>query len=222
MSQRYEPVVQEDLNIGTGMTFVGAPGGGELRATQVGLHSVARGQRAYTASWTPGAILTTDKASTTVTVPEATEGDFVLASHDKVLTSDLRITGHVSEYGVVTVVMHNPTGATVTVGAGTVSVIVFPFIGVEAPGGGPVGDPPVAAFDWSGPLTGNPIWDVQFTDTSTGDITSWAWDFGDSIGTSTEQHPIYTYATAGPWMVTLTVTGPGGSDDDTQQVDMNI
>lgn len=200
------------------MTFVGAPGGGELRATQIGLHSVARGQRAYEASWTPGAILTTDKASTTVSVPDAVEGDFVLASHSQMLTSDLRIVGHVSAAGVVTVVMHNPTGATVTVGAGTVSVIVFPFISSPAE----VVDPPVAAFDWSGPITGNPIWDVQFTDTSTGTITGWSWDFGDSIGTSTEQNPLYTYATAGPWTVVLTVTGPGGSDDDTQQVDMNI
>ena len=133
MSQRYEPLVQEDLNIGTAMTFVGAPGGGELRSTQVGLHSVARGQRAYEASWTPGAILTTGKASITVTVPDAATGDLVLASHDQILTSDLRITGHVSAADTVTVVIHNPTGSTVTVGAGTVAVIVFPFIGFAAP-----------------------------------------------------------------------------------------
>lgn len=218
MAQKYERAVQEDLNVGTGATWLGAPGGGEIRSIQVGLHSVARGQRAYAASWTPGAILTTGKVSTTVSVPDAAAGDFVMASHDQMLTSDLRILGHVSAAGVVTVVMHNPTGATVTVGAGTVSVIVFPFLTSAAP----VVDPPVAAFEWSGPITGNPIWDVQFTDTSTGSITSWSWDFGDTIGTSTEQNPIYTYATAGPWMVTLTVTGPGGSDADTQQVDMNI
>lgn len=218
MAQQYERIVQEDLNVGTGRAWLHAPGGGEIRSTQVGLHSVARGQRAYEASWTPGAILTTGKASTTVSVPDAATGDFVLASHDQMLTSDLRILGHVSAAGIVTVVMHNPTGSTVTVGAGTVSVIVFPFISSAAP----VVDPPVASFNWSGPLTGNPIWDVQFTDASTGSITSWSWDFGDGSGTSTEQNPLYTYATAGPWTVVLTVTGPGGSDDDTQQVDMNI
>ena len=81
---------------------------------------------------------------------------------------------------------------------------------------------PVAGFNWSGPITGNPIWDVQFTDASTGLITGWSWDFGDGVGTSTDQSPLYTYATSGPYTVTLTVTGPGGSDDDVQVIDMGI
>ena len=84
MAQKFERLVQEDLNIGTGPTWVTAPGRGELRSTQVGLHSVARGQKAYTADWTPGAIATTSKASTTVAVPDAAVGDFVMASHDQI------------------------------------------------------------------------------------------------------------------------------------------
>ena len=131
MAQVYQRVVQDDLSVGTGAAWVNAPGGGELRSVQVGLHSVARGQRSYEAAWTPGAILTTGKASTTVSVPDAATGDLVLASHDQMLTSDLRITGHVSASGTVTVVIHNPTGATVTVDSGTVSVIVFPTIVVD-------------------------------------------------------------------------------------------
>lgn len=94
----------------------------------------------------------------------------------------------------------------------------FTFTGEVLP---PDADPPVAGFNWSGPITGNPIWDVEFTDTSTGDIDAWYWDFGDGDD-STDQNPVHTYANAGPWTVVLTVTGPGGSDDDTQQVDMNI
>ena len=51
---------------------------------------------------------------------------------------------------------------------------------------------------------------AQFTDTSTAEnttITSWQWDF-DNDGTidSTEQHPQWTYQTAGVYTVTLTVT----------------
>lgn len=223
MSQRYEPLVQEDLNVGTAMTFVGAPGGGELRSTQVGLHSVARGQRAYEASWTPGAILTTGKASTTVSVPDAATGDFVLASHDQMLTSDLRITGHVSAADTVTVVVHNPTGATVTVGAGTVSVVVFPFIGVDTD---PPVDPPVAEFSGE-TIAGGDVGEGvgSFTDESTGGTPpyTYSWDFGDDDpgDTSTDQNPTYTYddsvdpgALSHIFTVTLTITDSLGQIDD--------
>ncbi|EKQ50463.1 MAG: PDK repeat-containing protein, partial [Methanobacterium sp. Maddingley MBC34] len=58
---------------------------------------------------------------------------------------------------------------------------------------------------------------VQFTDTSTGNITSWSWDFnGDGVTDSTEQNPTYTYNTSGTYTVTLTVTGPGGDNNITQ------
>ena len=49
---------------------------------------------------------------------------------------------------------------------------------------------------------------VSFTDESTapsGSIESWDWEFGDG-GTSSEQHPIYSYAQAGSYTVTLSVT----------------
>jgi gliding motility-associated-like protein len=44
---------------------------------------------------------------------------------------------------------------------------------------------------------------VQFTDTSEGNPTSWFWDFGDGIGTSTDQNPTYDYNGVGPYTVTL-------------------
>lgn len=65
---------------------------------------------------------------------------------------------------------------------------------------------PVAAF------TATPtMLTVQFTDTSSGTITSWIWDFGDGSGTSADQNPSHTYATSGTYTVTLTVNGQGGS-----------
>jgi len=57
---------------------------------------------------------------------------------------------------------------------------------------------------------------VQFTDQSTGEITSWFWDFGDGE-TSTEQNPTHTYNSTGYFTVSLTVTGPGGSDTETKE-----
>ncbi|MDD3915450.1 MAG: PKD domain-containing protein, partial [Bacteroidales bacterium] len=52
---------------------------------------------------------------------------------------------------------------------------------------------------------------IQFTDTSGGNPTGWAWDFGDG-NTSTEQNPVHIYTRVGTYPVTLTVTGPFGSD----------
>ncbi len=79
-----------------------------------------------------------------------------------------------------------------------------------------VWEPPGAAFSGT-PTTGGVGLIVSFTDESTGDITSWSWDF-DNDGTpdSTEQHPSYTYGAAGTYTVSLTVTGPGGSDTETK------
>jgi len=60
---------------------------------------------------------------------------------------------------------------------------------------------------------------VQFTDqsTPTGQISTWLWSFGDD-GTSDQQNPSHPYAAIDSYMVTLTVTGPGGSDSRTEQV----
>ena len=75
---------------------------------------------------------------------------------------------------------------------------------------------PAAAFTWapSAPLTGAA---VQFTDTSSGSTSAWAWTFGDG-GTSAAQNPTHDYALPGSYTVTLTVTGPGGTDATTRTV----
>lgn len=51
---------------------------------------------------------------------------------------------------------------------------------------------------------------VSFTNTST-DATSWQWDFDDLTTSTLEDPPPHTYA-PGNYTVTLTVSGPGGSD----------
>lgn len=61
--------------------------------------------------------------------------------------------------------------------------------------------------------------DLQATFTNTSeDATSYSWDFGDGSGTSTEENPIYTYATAGTYTVTLIATNNDGSNEITKQV----
>jgi PKD repeat protein len=50
---------------------------------------------------------------------------------------------------------------------------------------------------------------VAFQDESTGQITSWKWDFGDGTQ-STEQNPIHQYKLPGEYVVVLNVEGPAG------------
>src|SRR6266700_2815635 len=58
---------------------------------------------------------------------------------------------------------------------------------------------------------------VQFTDRSSGNITSWRWNFGDSTPASTERNPTHIYLTAGTFTASLTVTGVSGSTSSKSQ-----
>jgi len=76
---------------------------------------------------------------------------------------------------------------------------------------------PVPAADFSAdPVEGDMPVEVHFTDLSTGNITAWAWDFGDG-GQSAEQNPVHTYSSSGNFTVTLVVTGPGGSTEEVKE-----
>ncbi len=67
------------------------------------------------------------------------------------------------------------------------------------------------------PITGTAPLDVSFTDlsTATSGIDTWSWDFGNG-DTSTSQHPSCSYMSAGRYTVSLTVTGPDGTDPETK------
>jgi PKD repeat protein len=121
--------------------------------------------------------------------------------------------------GSATASIQNPDHTYVTAGSYTVSLTV------TGPGGTDsdtktdyitvTTSAPVAGFA-AAPTSGVAPLAVQFTDSSTGTIDSWSWDFGDGSATSSIQNPAHTYVTAGSYTVSLTVTGPGGSDSDTQ------
>jgi gliding motility-associated-like protein len=64
------------------------------------------------------------------------------------------------------------------------------------------------------PLAGCAPHVVYFTNTSTGNPTSYLWDFGNGF-TSVLQNPSTTYLTAGSYTVTLTVTNASGSNTKT-------
>ncbi len=80
----------------------------------------------------------------------------------------------------------------------------------------------VPAADFTAdPVAGPLPHTVDFTDTSKGNVTSWAWDFGDGE-TSIHQNPSHKYRALGTYSVSLTVAGPGSSDTETKVDYINV
>ena len=75
--------------------------------------------------------------------------------------------------------------------------------------------PPIANFTWLPPLptTADTIHFYDLSNDADGVITNYSWDFGDGIGNSTEQHPIYQYAAKGTYQVVLTILDDDGAED---------
>ena len=138
-------------------------------------------------------------------------------------TSGTSITGGAADTlnNVENVILSGPATGTWTAaidpGAGNYSVgqgfaLVITGNVIEGGGGGP--GAPVANFSGS-PLSGTAPLAVNFTDLSTGTVDTWAWTFGDG-GTSSLENPSHVYASPGTYDVTLTASGPGGSDAETK------
>lgn len=105
---------------------------------------------------------------------------------------------------------------TATNSAGGDTITKSNYISVKSGPQTPTTQPPVAEFTSSAKsVDGSLI--VTFTDTSTGEPTSWLWDFGDG-NTSTEQNPTHTYAESGDYHVTLIVSNSAGTNDSTKEV----
>ena len=93
--------------------------------------------------------------------------------------------------------------------------------GGEDPGTGPSNDSPLASFT-ANPLSGGAPLAVTFTSTST-NATSHEWDFnGDGILDASGVIVSYTYNDAGAYSVSLTATGPGGSNVSTRENYINV
>ncbi len=73
---------------------------------------------------------------------------------------------------------------------------------------------PIASFSYTpaAPTTDDAVIFNDSSGDSDGSIITWAWDFGDG-GTANVQNPTHTFAAAGTYVVTLTVTDDGGASD---------
>ncbi|TET32723.1 MAG: PKD domain-containing protein [Planctomycetota bacterium] len=86
----------------------------------------------------------------------------------------------------------------------------------------PSNDAPVAEFT-ADMTVGTAPHTVQFSDNSTGIIATHAWDLnGNGSIDSTDPNPQWTYPGTGLYTVTLTVTGPGGSDNEVKVDYINV
>lgn len=81
----------------------------------------------------------------------------------------------------------------------------------------PSGPAPILAVFSADPTSGPIPLSVQFINNSTGNITSYAWDFGDGT-TSTDQNPVHIYNDTGTYTISLFVEGPGGTDNETHEI----
>lgn len=73
---------------------------------------------------------------------------------------------------------------------------------------------PVADFTGS-PASGYYPMTVHFSDASVGNVSTYSWNFGDGTYSALKA-PVHTYTWPGTFTVSLTVTGPGGSDTETK------
>ena len=80
-----------------------------------------------------------------------------------------------------------------------------------------IAGPPVAAFSVTQDVGGDPF-TIQVNDMSTGDPTSWDWDFGDGSTASGQSPGPHTYAVEGTYTVSLTVSNASSSDTASQSV----
>ena len=78
----------------------------------------------------------------------------------------------------------------------------------------------VAAFNVSTQSGTANVTNFLFTDQSTGPVTSRSWTFGDGTS-STSTNPAHTYASAGQFTVTLTVTGNGTSSQASKVISVS-
>ncbi len=92
-------------------------------------------------------------------------------------------------------------------GIDSVSTDLWSIIGMEHV------PPPVAGFR-ANMTTGTAPLGVSFASEATGAIGRYDWSFGDG-GTSRASNPAHVYLNPGVYTVSLTVTGPGGSDTKT-------
>lgn len=146
---------------------------------------------------------TTGTAPLTVSFTNQSQGDFMTCFWnfgDSNSSSNCNPTHTYQNAGTYSV--------SLTVGGlgGTDTEVKTGYITVTTPGG------PITAAFVGTPTIGTTPLTVNFTNQSQGDITSCTWNFGNGISKSCNTNITRTYDHPGIYTVSLTVSGPGGTD----------
>ena len=201
---------------GAGRVSVDTAGGGRLVADIEGM-SIAYGAngsgRLFVSSQGDSTIAVYDRAGSNPFVKKFRVGSNgtidAVTGTDGIDVTTLNA-GPQFEQGLLVVHDETNTGGT------TSNLKYVPLKDVPATADPPGGTAPVASFTAT-PTSGTVPLSVNFTDTSTGGPTAWAWDFGDGE-TATAQNPSHTYATAGTYTARLTATNAAGSTSSTRTI----
>ncbi len=150
---------------------------------------------------------------------------FTVQFTDQSIPTDGAINAWLWDFGDgTTSSLQNPTHTYTTTGTFSVSLVV-----TDIHGCGDdtvysnlitVSNYPVAGFTMSGNFSCTTPYTVTFTNTSTGNIVGYNWDFGDGA-TSTAMSPAHTFTSYGTFQVTLVVSNVlGCTDSFTQTVEI--
>jgi PKD repeat protein len=94
-------------------------------------------------------------------------------------------------------------------------------IGIDDVTVGPHTTTPIVADFTSSVTSGIAPLTILFADNSTGDVTSWEWDFdGDGTIDNSEQNPTYTFTEAGTYTVSLMASNPNLGDTKTITIEV--
>jgi PKD repeat protein len=171
---------------------------------------------------------TTATTSKTVTVSQTLSASFTFSPQSPAVGEQVQFTdtstGNPTSWlwnfgDTTTSTAKNPSHAFLTGGTYSVILTVTNSSGSKSTTGSlTVADNLAADFTYSpsSPVVGQA---VQFTDLSTGNPTSWSWDFGDGK-TSSVKNPSHTYESQGPFSVKLAVSNGNGSVTATKIIDV--
>lgn len=121
----YETAAQEDLDFGVDLVPKRHPAGGFRSKTQIGIHSLSRGQKVIVVDFVTAVVGSLSVYTVDVTVPGAILGDFTEAALNFNLNG-LMTTSAVLSANTVRVTWFNPTSTEIEMIAGSLRVIAKP------------------------------------------------------------------------------------------------
>ena len=176
------------------------PGSAIAVGSPYGIAITPNGQTAYVTDYASGTVtpitIATNTTGTPITVGSSPYA-VAITPDGQTAYVDNRLSGNVTPITIAT----NTPGTPITVGIGPYNLAITPD------------QAPTASFTVTPASPGSPIaFDGSASGSPVGSITNYAWTFGDgAITNTTTSTTTHTYATAGPFTASLSVTDSAGT-----------